>query len=333
MGQAGMLDTARFTNFVAETLAVPVGSVRTLTLGSHGDTMVPVPSRCTVDGKPLSDLLPADKIEELVVAHPQRRRRGRGAAQDRLGVLRAVGRGGAHGQGGRGGLRGGRCRSARGSTASTASTASTSASRPRSAAAGVRRVVEGDLTETELAGAQGGRRGRARQAGGRPEPLRLRRPGRGYGWSLRGLLSLRRSRLVGTVSARVEKRPGAHDRVGRGRARDRVDEGHLVRRPLGAAMADQIGNGGGSVSAGVAAPAAGDGHMRPEAVVRRVQPALEVPREVGEPLGALDAEPEDRPERAGSGRPGRLPPPEAPRATGRGSRWCAERRPARGTPA
>ena len=67
MGQAGMLDTARFSYFVAETLAVPVGSVRTLTLGSHGDTMVPVPSRCTVDGKPLSDLLPADKIEELVV--------------------------------------------------------------------------------------------------------------------------------------------------------------------------------------------------------------------------------------------------------------------------
>ena len=67
LGQAGMLDTARFSFFVAETLAVPVGSVRTLTLGSHGDTMVPVPSRCTVDGRPLVELLPADKIEELVV--------------------------------------------------------------------------------------------------------------------------------------------------------------------------------------------------------------------------------------------------------------------------
>ena len=66
MGQAGMLDTARFSNNVAEKLGVPVGSVQTLTLGSHGDTMVPVPSRCTVDGKPLSDLLPADEIEELV---------------------------------------------------------------------------------------------------------------------------------------------------------------------------------------------------------------------------------------------------------------------------
>lgn len=67
LGQAGMLDTARFTHFVAEELQVPVASVRTLTLGSHGDTMVPVPSRCTVDRKPLADLLPAEKIEELVV--------------------------------------------------------------------------------------------------------------------------------------------------------------------------------------------------------------------------------------------------------------------------
>jgi malate dehydrogenase len=65
-GQAGMLDTARFSFFVAEELGVPVGSVRTLTLGSHGDTMVPVPSACTVDGKPLADLLPAERIEALV---------------------------------------------------------------------------------------------------------------------------------------------------------------------------------------------------------------------------------------------------------------------------
>jgi malate dehydrogenase len=66
MGQAGMLDTARFTHFVAEELKVEVGSVKTLTLGSHGETMVPVPSRCTVNGKPLSDLLPQAKIDELV---------------------------------------------------------------------------------------------------------------------------------------------------------------------------------------------------------------------------------------------------------------------------
>jgi len=66
MGQAGMLDTARFSHFVAEELGVPVASVRTLTLGSHGDTMVPVPSACTVDGKPLAELLPADRVDALV---------------------------------------------------------------------------------------------------------------------------------------------------------------------------------------------------------------------------------------------------------------------------
>ena len=66
MGQAGMLDTARFSNFVAERLSVPVSSVRTLTLGSHGDTMVPVPSACTVDGKPLTSVMPEADIDELV---------------------------------------------------------------------------------------------------------------------------------------------------------------------------------------------------------------------------------------------------------------------------
>ena len=60
MGQAGMLDTARFTHFVAEKLNVAVSSVSTLTLGSHGETMVPVPSRCTVDGKALTEKLSQD---------------------------------------------------------------------------------------------------------------------------------------------------------------------------------------------------------------------------------------------------------------------------------
>jgi malate dehydrogenase len=66
IGQAGMLDTARFTNNVAEAAGVPVGSVTTLTLGSHGDTMVPVPSACSVHGKPLSDVLDQATIDALV---------------------------------------------------------------------------------------------------------------------------------------------------------------------------------------------------------------------------------------------------------------------------
>jgi malate dehydrogenase len=81
VGQAGVLDTARFTHFVAETLKVPVGSVKTLTLGSHGDTMVPVPSRCTVDGKPLTEVLDAAKIEELV-------QRTRGGGAEIVGLLK-----------------------------------------------------------------------------------------------------------------------------------------------------------------------------------------------------------------------------------------------------
>jgi malate dehydrogenase len=72
IGQAGMLDTARFSHFVAETLNVPVASVTTLTLGSHGDTMVPVPSACSVNGKPLSEVLDQATIDGLV----QRTRNG-----------------------------------------------------------------------------------------------------------------------------------------------------------------------------------------------------------------------------------------------------------------
>jgi malate dehydrogenase len=66
LGQAGMLDSARFSSFVASELDVPISAVQTLTLGSHGDTMVPVPSQCTVHGAPLTDRLPAARIDELV---------------------------------------------------------------------------------------------------------------------------------------------------------------------------------------------------------------------------------------------------------------------------
>ena len=74
LGQAGMLDTARFSYFVADKLGVPVGAVHTLTLGSHGDTMVPVPSACTVHGQPLASLLSPEDIDGLV----QRTRNGGG---------------------------------------------------------------------------------------------------------------------------------------------------------------------------------------------------------------------------------------------------------------
>jgi malate dehydrogenase len=66
MGQAGMLDTARFKHFVAEELGTSPSGVEAITLGSHGDTMVPVPSLVKVDGKPLAELLSEDAVERLV---------------------------------------------------------------------------------------------------------------------------------------------------------------------------------------------------------------------------------------------------------------------------
>jgi len=66
MGQAGMLDTARFTNFVAEKTGSNVSDVKTLTLGSHGETMVPVPSQSSVKGKSLSEVLSKEDIDALV---------------------------------------------------------------------------------------------------------------------------------------------------------------------------------------------------------------------------------------------------------------------------
>ncbi|HYY77575.1 MAG TPA: malate dehydrogenase [Actinomycetes bacterium] len=66
MGQAGMLDTARFKHFLAEELGTSPGRVEAMTLGSHGDTMVPVPSQVKVDGKPLGELLDQQAVDRVV---------------------------------------------------------------------------------------------------------------------------------------------------------------------------------------------------------------------------------------------------------------------------
>jgi malate dehydrogenase len=68
MGQAGMLDTARFQDKVATALGISPLEVDAVTLGSHGDTMVPVPSQVTVNGKPLTEVMDSDVIERLVEA-------------------------------------------------------------------------------------------------------------------------------------------------------------------------------------------------------------------------------------------------------------------------
>ncbi|HLW18558.1 MAG TPA: malate dehydrogenase [Actinomycetota bacterium] len=66
LGQAGMLDTARFKHFVAEELGVSPLQVEAITLGSHGETMVPVPSQVKVAGKPLEEVADKAMIERLV---------------------------------------------------------------------------------------------------------------------------------------------------------------------------------------------------------------------------------------------------------------------------
>ncbi len=66
IGQAGVLDSARFRTFIAMELGVSVQNVDAYVLGAHGDQMVPLPRYTTVAGVPLTELLPADKIEAMV---------------------------------------------------------------------------------------------------------------------------------------------------------------------------------------------------------------------------------------------------------------------------
>lgn len=66
IGQAGVLDSARFRAFVALELGVSVQNVDAYVLGAHGDQMVPLPRYTTVAGVPLTELLPKEKIDALV---------------------------------------------------------------------------------------------------------------------------------------------------------------------------------------------------------------------------------------------------------------------------
>lgn len=66
MGQAGVLDSARFRTFIAAELGVSVQNVDAYVLGAHGDQMVPLPRYTTVAGVPLTELLPKEKINALV---------------------------------------------------------------------------------------------------------------------------------------------------------------------------------------------------------------------------------------------------------------------------
>jgi malate dehydrogenase len=64
-GMAGVLDAARMRYFIAAELNVSVEDVDAFVLGGHGDTMVPLPRYATINGIPLPQLLPADRIEAI----------------------------------------------------------------------------------------------------------------------------------------------------------------------------------------------------------------------------------------------------------------------------
>jgi malate dehydrogenase len=66
MGMAGVLDSARFRAFISMELDVSVENTHAFVLGGHGDTMVPLPRYSTVAGIPITELMPADRIEALV---------------------------------------------------------------------------------------------------------------------------------------------------------------------------------------------------------------------------------------------------------------------------
>ncbi|NML93139.1 malate dehydrogenase [Novosphingobium olei] len=79
VGMAGVLDSARFSHFIADEFNVSVKDVNTFVLGGHGDTMVPVTRYSTVNGIPVPDLVKMGlSTQERIDAIVQRTRSGGG---------------------------------------------------------------------------------------------------------------------------------------------------------------------------------------------------------------------------------------------------------------
>jgi malate dehydrogenase len=66
IGMAGVLDSARFRTFIADELKVSVENVTAFVLGGHGDTMVPLARYSSVAGIPITELIPAERIAQMV---------------------------------------------------------------------------------------------------------------------------------------------------------------------------------------------------------------------------------------------------------------------------
>src|SRR5262249_14269313 len=82
LGQAGALDVARFKTFLAWELGVSVEDIQGMLLGGHGDDMVPLPNRTSVNGIPITQLLSAEKIHACV----ERAKAGGGEVVKRMGT-------------------------------------------------------------------------------------------------------------------------------------------------------------------------------------------------------------------------------------------------------
>jgi malate dehydrogenase len=67
IGMAGVLDSNRYAHFIAERLQVSPRDIHAMVLGSHGDTMVPLPRFTTVAGVPITELLPKEECDQLAI--------------------------------------------------------------------------------------------------------------------------------------------------------------------------------------------------------------------------------------------------------------------------
>ncbi|MCG6943297.1 MAG: malate dehydrogenase, partial [Thiohalocapsa sp.] len=65
-GQAGVLDASRMAAFIAEETGFSALDITTIVLGGHGDTMVPVPRYCTVNGVPVSHFIAPERLEAII---------------------------------------------------------------------------------------------------------------------------------------------------------------------------------------------------------------------------------------------------------------------------
>ena len=81
-GMAGILDTARYRSFLSLELNVSPKDIQAVLMGGHGDTMVPLPRYTTVSGIPVTELISASKLEQIV----QRTKKGGGEIVNLLGT-------------------------------------------------------------------------------------------------------------------------------------------------------------------------------------------------------------------------------------------------------